>query len=302
MADEVLTLDELREWSAPGIALAVLGHPIHHSVSPPMHNSALEEMAAVDPNFADWRYYRFDVPPDELETALKLLHQKRFLGVNLTVPHKIIAFNLVETIDLSAKPIGAVNTLRWRPNGYEGFNTDGYGLRLGLREDLRADLFGADIVLIGAGGAARGAAIECVTQSCRSLSIGNRTRQRAEDLRTLLVQIEPTAKVRVFDPGAPPTDLPKDALLINATSAGLRPTDPQPINLAALPGKPKVFDMIYNPPESALLGSARSIGLEFANGFSMLIYQGMRSLEIWSEADVPVEAMFRGARQGIAAN
>lgn len=302
MADDVLTLDDLREWSVPGTALAVLGHPIHHSVSPPMHNAALAEMATGSPTFSDWRYYRFEVPPDQLETALRLLHRKRFLGVNLTVPHKIIAFDLIKTIDPSARPLGAVNTLRWHPDGYEGFNTDGYGLVQGLRKDLRTDLSGADVVLLGAGGAGRGAAIESIAQSCHSLSIGNRTRHRAEELRTLLRQIDPAARVRVFDPGSPPSDLPEDALVINATSAGLKPTDPQPINLSALPGTPKVFDMIYNPPETALLGSARSRGFAFANGFSMLVYQGARSLEIWSDTCVPVKAMFRGARQGMASN
>jgi shikimate dehydrogenase len=257
-----------------------------------MHNAALAEMAAKDPAFSDWRYYRFDVPPDQLGTALKLLHRKRFHGVNLTVPHKVIAFDLIKTIDPAARPVGAVNTLRWHPDGYEGFNTDGYGLARGLNEDLRVDLFGTDVILLGAGGAGRGAAIECVAQACHSLSIGNRTQQRAEELRTLLRKIDPAADVRVFDPGAPPSDLPPDALVINATSAGLKPTDPQPIDLSTLRGTPKVFDMIYNPPESALLRSARSRGFVFANGFSMLIYQ----------ARVPVKAMFRGARQGMAAN
>lgn len=302
MADDILTLDDLRKWSVPGTALAVLGHPIHHSVSPPMHNAALAEMAAESPAFSDWRYYRFEVPPDQLETALKLLHRKRFRGVNLTVPHKVIAFDLIKTIDPSARSVGAVNTLRWHPDGYEGFNTDGYGLVQGLREDLRTDLSGADVILLGAGGAGRGAAIESIAQACHSLSIGNRTRQRAEELRTLLWQIDPAAKVRVFDPGSPPSDLPEDALVINATSAGLKPTDPQPINLSALPGTPRVFDMIYNPAETALLGSARSRGFAFANGFSMLVYQGARSLEIWSDTRVPVKAMFRGARQGMASN
>ena len=116
-----------------------------------MHNAALAEMASENPAFSDWRYYRFDIPPDQLGTALKLLHRKRFRGVNLTVPHKVIAFDLIKTIDPSARPVGAVNTLRWQPDGYEGFNTDGYGLALGLREDLQANLSGADVILLGAG-------------------------------------------------------------------------------------------------------------------------------------------------------
>jgi shikimate dehydrogenase len=267
-----------------------------------MHNAALAVMAAENSAFAQWHYFRFDIPPDQLETALKLLHRKRFHGVNLTVPHKVIAYDLIKAIDPSARPVGAVNTLRWHPDGYEGFNTDGYGLTRGLSDDLQVNLRGTDVILLGAGGAGRGAAIECVAQGCRSLCIGNRTRQRAEELSALLRQIDPAADVRIFDPDAPPSDLPADALVINATSAGLKPTDPQPIDLSSLPGTPKIFDMIYNPPETALLGSARSRGFAFANGFSMLIYQGARSLEIWSGEKIPVEAMFRGAREGMVAN
>jgi len=301
VADDVLTLEHLREWSAPGTALAVLGHPIHHSVSPAMHNAALAEMATENPAFSDWRYYRFDVPPAQLEIALSLLHRKHFRGVNLTVPHKVIAFDLIQAIDRSARPVGAVNTLRWHRDGFEGFNTDGYGLDRGLKKDLQTDLAGTDVILLGAGGAGRGAAIECVNRACRSLFIGNRTRQRAEELKALLGELDPSAEVQVFDPADPPSDLPESALVINATSAGLKPTDPQPIDLSLLPGRPKVFDMIYNPRQTSLLASARSRGLECANGFSMLIYQGARSLELWSKVHVPIHAMFLGARRGMAA-
>lgn len=299
MAEDVLTIDDLRNWSASGTALAVLGHPIKHSISPPMHNAALGEMARIDPAFASWRYHRFDVPPDDLPLALSLLHQKKFLGVNLTVPHKILAVDRIDRVDPSAQSVGAVNTLLWRPEGYAGFNTDGYGLAEGLRHDLQVTLATRPIVLLGAGGAARGAAIECLERGCPSIAIGNRTQSRAEDLARLLNHLRPNVPVRVFDPSNPPEDLPADALIINATSAGLKPTDPEPIDLDCLPGRPSVFDMIYNPPQTPLLRSARARGLECTNGLSMLIYQGVRSLEIWSESPVPVDAMFRGAREGL---
>lgn len=264
-----------------------------------MHNAALGEMALADPAFAAWRYHRFEVPPDDLPRALSLLHQKNFLGVNLTVPHKILAVDLIDRVDPSAQSIGAVNTLLWRPEGYAGFNTDGYGLAEGLHHDLQLKLGTMPIVLLGAGGAARGAAIECLQRGCPSIAIGNRTRSRAEELAGLLTSLRPDVFVRVFDPSDPPDDLPSSALVINATSAGLKPTDPEPIDLGRLPGRPSVFDMIYNPPQTPLLKSARAKGLGCTNGLSMLIYQGVRSLEIWSEANVPVEAMFRGAREGL---
>ena len=103
----VLTLRELEHWSRPGTSLAVLGHPIRHSISPPMHNAALADLARGDARFKDWEYFRFDVPPADLPAALRLLHAKRFRGVNLTVPHKVLAFDLVAAVAPAARPVGA---------------------------------------------------------------------------------------------------------------------------------------------------------------------------------------------------
>jgi shikimate dehydrogenase len=278
----VLTLPELEAWSFGGVSLAVLGHPIKHSVSPPMHNAALAELARKDPRFADWKYFRFDIHPDDLPRALELLHAKKFRGVNLTVPHKIIAFDRVAEIDAAARPLGAVNTLRWTERGWQGFNTDGYGLASAVRETLGREFAGADIILLGAGGAARGAAVECLERGCASLWIANRT---PGNLDTLLAQLAPlagTVPLRGFAPAAPPADLPSSALVINATSAGLREVDDAPIDLTALPNVGAVFDMIYNPPQTRLLRQAEFFGLPHANGLAMLVHQGAKSLEIWS--------------------
>ncbi|MBL9189193.1 MAG: shikimate dehydrogenase [Opitutaceae bacterium] len=280
--NDPLTLRDLESWSRPGVSLAVLGHPIKHSVSPAMHNAALDELARAEPRFADWRYFRFEVHPDDLPRALELLHAKKFRGVNLTVPHKIIAFDRVAGVDEAARPIGAVNTLLWTERGWRGHNTDGYGLATAVQETLGRDLAGAPIVLLGAGGAARGAAVECLQRRCASLWIANRT---AANLATLLTTLAPIADgipVRGFTPAEPPADLPADALVINATSAGLKPADPLPITLAALPRPAAVFDMIYNPPATALLRDAAKLGLPQANGLAMLVHQGAKALEIWS--------------------
>ena len=112
-ADPIHTLADLENWSFSGTALAVLGHPIKHSLSPPMHHAALAGLARTAPAYATWRYFRFDVPPEELPRALALLHAKRFRGLNLTVPHKVLAVAQVAAVDAAARPVGAVNTLRW---------------------------------------------------------------------------------------------------------------------------------------------------------------------------------------------
>lgn len=292
------TLADLETWSRAGASLAVLGHPIKHSISPAMHNAALAELARGDARFAAWRYFRFDVPPDELPRALELLHAKRFRGVNLTVPHKVLALSSprVVEVDPAARSAGAINTLRWRDDGWEGFNTDGHGLASGLFEDLRLPLADAHVILLGAGGAARGAAVECLRRGVASLWIANRTRENLDALRAQLAPIAGGVPVHGFDPARPPDQLPPEALVVNATSAGLKPEDPLPVDLAALPSPRAVYDMIYNPAETALLAAARSRGIPAANGLSMLVHQGARALEIWTGGAVPVDAMARAAR------
>jgi len=297
-AEPIHTLADLDTWSFPGTALAVLGHPIKHSVSPPMHNAALAEMAKHDPRFATWKYFRFDIAPEDLPVALKKLHACNFHGLNLTVPHKIIAFDRVAALDPAARPIGAVNTLRRTAAGWHGYNTDGYGLATAIQEDLGGKLAGAHVLLLGAGGAARGAAVECLQRGCASLTIINRTRA---NLDALLVQLAPLAGNTVVTGCVSDPTVPAGALVINATSAGLKPTDPLPIDLAALPRPAGVYDMIYNPPETPLLAQARALGIPAANGLSMLVHQGVRALEIWSEAAVPVEAMRTAVKAAMAA-
>jgi shikimate dehydrogenase len=264
-----------------------------------MHTAALTQMARSEPRFADWTYRRFDVPPEELPAALNTLHALGFRGLNLTVPHKIIAFDCVHSVDPAAQPIGAVNTLLWTPEGWHGYNTDGYGLATAVAEELGRPISGARILLLGAGGAARGAAVECLQQRCTELWIANRS---ADNLRQLLALIAPLADgvpVYGFNPQHPPAGLPDDLLIINATSAGLRPDDPLPFDLTRVRHPAGVYDMIYNPPQTRLLAAAAAQGVPHANGLSMLVHQGARSLAIWSGVSVPVDAMRTAARRAL---
>ncbi len=295
----VLTLRDLDAWPTTGVALAVLGHPIKHSISPAMHNAALAEMAQRDRRFADWTYHRFEVPPDDLPTALAKLHEKQFLGLNLTVPHKVLALAHVKHVDETAAHAGAVNTLRWRPDGWDSFNTDGDGLEAGVRDDLGVSLRGADVLLLGAGGAARGAAVQCLTKGCASLTIVNRTAANLEKLLHDLAPLAGNARLqgRLSSEGA--AGLPPGLLVINATSAGLNPDDPLPIDLRPLTSPSGVYDMIYNPPQTALLREAALLGIPHANGLSMLVHQGARALAIWSETRPPVPAMQLAARNAL---
>lgn len=295
-----LTLEDLARWNEPGTHLAVLGHPIKHSLSPAMHNAALRAMAATEPRFGDWRYWKFDVPPERLGEALARLREQRFRGVNLTVPHKVLAVGLVARVAPEAAAIGAVNTLRLTDAGYEGFNTDGHGLATGLREDLGADPAGADVLLLGAGGAARGAAVELLRRGCRSLWIGNRSRGTLDELLAQIAPVAGATPVRGFLFDETPPAIPPGALVVNATSSGLRADEPAPFDLRSLARPAGVYDMIYNPPLTPLLRDAAALGIRAANGLSMLVHQGARALELWTEKTVPADEMRRAARAALA--
>lgn len=300
VAESPHPLADLDTWSFAGTALAVVGRPVAHSLSPAIHNAALAELAKTQSKFGDWRYFKFDIAPDELPRALKLFHERGFQGLNLTVPHKSIAVPHLLAMDNFVRSAGAANTLSAIPGGWRGANTDGYGLVTALHEQLGFKLLDSPVILLGAGGAARGAAVECRHSLCSQLWIGNRTQTT---LATLIDELggSPRCEIRGFDPARPPADLPENALVINATSLGLKASDPAPIDLTKVPRPAAVYDMIYRPPETALLRQAAALGLPHANGLSMLIHQGARSLEIWTGASVPVAAMQSAAHAALAA-
>jgi len=293
--EKTYTLEDLETSEFSGTPLAVLGHPVRHSVSPAMHNAALAKMREVDSRFIDWRYYRFDIAPEDLAKALPLFHQHGFLGLNLTIPHKVQAMNLIKGISPDAERMGAVNTLLWDEFGYDGFNTDGYGLKRALEVDFDLSLEATPVILLGSGGAARAAAVQCILEGCDRLMIGNRTPARLKDLLSVLESMQEKTRVEAFALGNVPDGLPESGLVINATSLGLKTEDPAPIDVSRLPDSWKVYDMIYNPSTTTLLKEASERGLPVANGLSMLVYQGVRSLEIWSHAKVDAHAMMTAA-------
>ena len=269
------------------MGLAVIGHPVGHSLSPQMHNAALAELARSDPRFADWRYHAFDIEPGGLPAALGLMRGRGFRGVNLTVPHKVLAVDLVSALDPGAAEAGAVNTLFLEGQGWRGFNTDGYGVAAALLEEFGIGLKGTPVVILGAGGAARGVAVECLRAGCAGLWVANRSRPNLDALLAHLAPLARGVEVRAIGDGRTARGLPAGAVVINATSAGLRPADPAPADLEAFGGAAAVYDMIYNPPRTRLLAQAGNLGIPCANGLGMLVHQGAKALEIWTGVPAP---------------
>ena len=257
----------------------------------------------------DCRYLAFDVSPEQLGAAVAGARSMRFVGLNLTVPHKQRAVGLVEVVDDSAEHWGAVNTIRfeakdargeWRPLlelGVEtprevrarGFNTDAEAIARALGEDLGLKLEGARVLLLGAGGAGRTAALKLAQEGVGVLHLVNRTASRAAELAGEIGRRFPGVKVELGYPAAAVD------LVLNATSLGLRPEDASPLDSARL-GWARigaVYDMIYRPAETRLLREARGAGCRSSNGLGMLLYQGARALELWTGRAAPVEVMRR---------
>ena len=240
----------------------------------------------------NWRYLAFDVHPDELRAAIEGAKQMGFVGLNLTVPHKLLAVEMVDALDVSAKIWGAVNTIRFEADAAgkflaRGFNTDADAIVRSLQEDLSLKLRGARVLLLGAGGAGRTAALKLATEGVNELFLVNRTRSKAEQI---------AAEIKRQFPGVLAlTDYPKAEvdLVLNATSLGLKPEDGLPFdeNLFSLKQAKAAYDMIYRPAETPFLKAAKAAGCRTANGLGMLLYQGAKALEIWSGKTAPIGVM-----------
>jgi shikimate dehydrogenase len=276
---------------------AVFGFPIRHSASPAMHNAAF---AALGLN---WRYFAFEVRPHDLRVAIEGARVLGFAGLNLTVPHKLPALKLMDALDQSAKKWGAVNTIRFESASVKerakvravGFNTDADAIPAAVREDLKMELRGARVLLMGAGGAGRTAALKLAAEKVAELFLVNRTQARARAVASEIKKLFPSTRITL---GYPASDVD---LLINATSLGLRPGDALPLDgkQFALKQAGAVYDMIYRPAETPLLKAARKAGCRTANGLGMLLHQGAKAFEIWTGKTAPIDVMRRALEQNI---
>ncbi len=296
-----LTLAGLETWPEGRTGLALLGHPAAHSLSPVIHNAALAELARSDAAFATWRHDKFDIPPADLKRALELLHQKGFAGVNLTAPHKEPVLELVEGSDAFTRAARAANTLLRTATGWKAANTDGGGLADALQQDLQVTLAGRDVILLGAGGAARAAAVQCLRDHVASLWIGNRGTARLQELLDHLAPLAGDVGLHGFATAEPPGGLPAGAVVINATTLGLQVGDPAPLDLRRIPAPAQVYDMTYNPPSTALLRQAAEFGVPHAHGLSMLVHQGARSFALWTGKTAPAATMQAAAQAALNA-
>lgn len=276
------------------VRLGVFGSPVAHSLSPQMQNAALEDSGL------GMRYARFEIGRDELGAAFQLLRESDFIGVNLTVPHKIPALAFVDEVDDNAGKIGAINTIKIDRGKLRGFNTDGRGFARAIREEFSVDLRDLRILVIGAGGAARAISFQCAKENCERLVIANRDLEKAkrlaEELRAFFAGprvLGPVARLQatVLDEAAVRFQIANTDLVVNATPLGLNRGDPTPIPARLLAPHLMVYDSVYSKGPTAFVSSAVEAGARAANGLSMLLHQGALAFEIWFDRAAPLAAM-----------
>ena len=297
------TLNDLERWDEiardidPPIRLGIFGDPVAHSLSPEMQNTALRacEIHA--------QYARFHIRPNELRSALRFLRSLDFVGVNLTVPHKIAGFAQIDKADEFANRVGAVNTIRVCDKKLLGSNTDGDGFLRAIRSEFSVDLRDLRVMIIGAGGGTgRAIAWECALENCERLVLVNRTLEKAkalaERLRPLFMEarvLGPVARLEAieWEESAMRVQVADVDLIVNTTPLGMNPSDHAPIPARLLAPHHIVFDCVYGPSKTALLRAAEQAGARSANGISMLLHQGALSFSIWFDREPPIETMRR---------
>lgn len=265
---------------------AVYGFPVAHSASPAMHNAAFAKLGL------NWRYLACEVELKKLHEAIEGAKAMHFVGLNLTVPHKLLALEMVDQLDASAIRWTAVNTIKFEKDieGRTmaiGFNTDADAIATSLHEDLKVKLPGAKVLLLGAGGAGRTAALKLASENIAELYLVNRTQSKADEIAADIKRQFPSVNVSAAYP-AGDVDL-----VLNATSLGLNPDDPSPLDEKqfSLKRTRAVYDMIYRPAETKLLKAAKKARCKTANGLGMLLHQGAKAFEIWTGQAAPVDVM-----------
>jgi shikimate dehydrogenase len=262
---------------------ALFGCPVHHSLSPLMHNDAFQRL-----NIAA-HYHAFHVEPEHLKDAVAGVRALGIAGLNVTIPHKTAIMALLDDIDAEARRIGAVNTIVNENGRLIGYNTDGPGYVRALEEETNVEIKDKRILLIGAGGAARGIYFSLIDRGAKQIDICNRTVLKAKQL---IKECDAAVSSAAFSLSEAEERLGEYDIVINTTSVGMYPnTKEMPLSLANLKEGTIVSDIIYNPLETKWLKEARERNAIVQNGVGMFIYQGALAFEKWTGIFPDVERM-----------
>ncbi len=273
--------------------VGVLGYPVEHSLSPPMQN------AAVAAAGIDAVYIPMAVAPDDLGTVVNGLRAAGFVGVNVTIPHKVNALRLVDELSASAEMVGAVNTLHFVEDKVLGYNTDGTGFLQSLAV-AGVEPAGLTVTVLGAGGAARSIALHLAMAGVERINLINRTYDKAGELAAVVnshlgTNPHSVARPHPWDERSLRECLSHSQLLVNTTPVGMSSHSPgqSPVQTQWLHQELVVYDTVYNPLRTELIQQAEQAGCLALSGSEMLVMQGAESFRIWFGQEPNVDEMRR---------
>ena len=274
--------------------VGLIGYPVSHSLSPIMQQAAFDKLKI------DACYILWETPKDQLTVKINSLRSPDIMGANITIPYKENVLHLVDDCDPFAARIGAINTIVNRNGRLFGYNTDAPGFITALLEleDHPFECAGKNVVILGTGGAARAAAVGLVDKGVGGILLVGRTEPQLQkilqDVEALTAHSTTLLKGAMFGDPDVTASLPRTDLVVNATPVGLKPDDlTLLIDVDILPTSAVVMDMIFNPPLTPLLRSAKAHGCQIMNGLSMLLYQGALAFELWTSCPAPIQVMQR---------
>jgi shikimate dehydrogenase len=257
--------------------VGLIGKPLKRRHSQVMHDAAFDAAGITA------RYVLLELEPDAVEDAVREARGPGWLGLGVTAPYKRLVAGLCDEVEADAELIGAVNNVARTASGsLVGFNTDAPGFRAGVELAMGRSFEGAEVVVVGAGGAAHAVVFACLRAGARRVTVANRTASSATALVERFADVGTGARsaVALTDP-AFEAALRSTDLAVNATTVGM--LDPgETIPVEVLPATATVFDLVYVPIETPLLRSARTRGLRAANGSEMLIQQAAIAFERWT--------------------
>jgi len=260
---------------------AVIGDPIDHSLSPNIHNAAFRHSKL------DHTYIAYKIPAGELAAGIEALKAIKIAGFNVTIPHKIEMMKFLDEMDTTCKVIGAVNTVLNENGKLKGYNTD----MIGFLDPIKKKNFtikNSQVLLLGAGGAARAIITAMIKEKASKISIVNRTQENANKLADFAKKIGGNVDtISMQEANKLITDY---KFIINSTSIGMR-NEPSPISTENIGKNSIVYDIVYQPINTDLIKKSKENGAAIIYGYEMLLSQAACSFEIWHKMEAPYDAM-----------
>lgn len=260
--------------------LGLIGNHLSHSISAVIHKAGLESLGF------DGSYEILETPPEDLISRIKFLKTNGYNGFNVTIPLKVPMKLFLDHVDKSADISGSVNTVKiLEDRTFYGYNTDIYGFQNAINEKIQKDLNGANVSILGTGGASRAACVGLAELGVKQINFFSRNIINSEGIVSYFRKTFPEITFKLYQ-NSSTGELFKSAMIVNATPVGMKgnSADMSPLKLETIKDLPidtVIYDIIYNPRKTILIQKAQEYGLETITGLDMLIHQAAKAQEIW---------------------